>query len=184
MKSRRSIETFRLHLMLTTALVVICFACIAAVLTFVPLLAHFDSAELGSNSSAELAAYLIHLHESFWPMIGGAVVASVASAMLVFERMRAPLVGFVSVYRLVAGGKTPGPVRIRRLDYLQDEADELNRMLDALQQRRAAEQRQLARVDETLCELDACELQPKSAAAIAEIRDALALLRQNITESE
>lgn len=184
MRTRRSLTSFRLHLVLTSALVVISFACVAAVLTFVPLFAAFDSMELGSDSSAEIAAYLIRTHESFWPVIGGAVIASVASGMVLFRRMRSPLARFSRVYQQLAAGGTPGPIRIRRLDYLQDEADELNRLLDAIRQRTSEEQRQVARIEESLRELDACELEPKAAAAIEEIRDALAPLRRSAAEAE
>jgi methyl-accepting chemotaxis protein len=183
MRTRRSLETFRIHLVLTAALVVMSFAFVAAVLSFVPLFAHFDSKEFGSDSTAEIAAYLIHLHESFWPVIGGAVIASVVSGMVLFQRMRKPLARFASVYRRLAEGETPGPIRIRTLDYLQDEADNLNRMLDAIRQRTTEEQRQVARIEEALCELGACELEPKGAAAIAEIRDSLAPLRRSISEA-
>jgi methyl-accepting chemotaxis protein len=183
MRTRRSLGTFRIHLAVTAALGVMSFAFVAAVLTFVPLFAHFDSKELGSHSRGEIAAYLIHLHESFWPVIGGAVLASVVSGMVLFQRMRSPLSRFASVYRRLAEGETPGPIRIRALDYLQDEADELNRMVVAIRQRTAEETRQVARIEEALCELDACELEPKGAAAIAEIRDSLAPLRRTISEA-
>ncbi len=184
MRTRRSLGTFRIHLALTAALGVMSFAFVAAVLTFVPLFAHFDSKELGSDSTAEIAAYVIHLHESFWPVIAGAVIASVVSGMVLFQRMRSPLARFAVVYRRLAEGETPGPIRIRALDYLQDEADELNRMLDAIRQRTTNEQRQVARIEEALSELDAGELEPKGVAAIAEIRDLLAPLRRRIAEAE
>lgn len=141
MKTRRSLETFRLQLVSTATLTVIAFACVAAVLTFVPLFAYFDSMELGSDSSAEIAAYLIRIHESCWPVIWGAVIASITSGMVLFQRMRSPLARFASVYH------------------------------------------QLARIQDALRGLDAYELEPKAATAVAEIRDSLTPLRQSITQA-
>jgi hypothetical protein len=183
MSIRRSLGTFRIHLVLTAAVVVLTFAVVTAVLTFVPIFAAFDSKELGSNAAGEIATYMLLLHKSFWPVIAGAMIASVVSGALLFERMRLPLARFASVHRQLAEGQTPGPVQLRAVDYLHDEADELNQMLDAIGRRSAEEQRLLARVEEALCELDAYELEPKGAAAIAEIRRSLAPLRRNIGEA-
>ena len=52
MSVRRSLGTFRIHLVLTAAVVVLTFAVVTAVLTFVPIFAHFDNKELGSNAAA------------------------------------------------------------------------------------------------------------------------------------
>jgi methyl-accepting chemotaxis protein len=183
MSMRRSLGTFRIHLVLTAAVVVLTFAVVTAVLTFVPIFAHFESQELGSKAAGEIAAYMLLLHKSFWPVIVGAIIASVVSGTLLFERMRLPLARFASVHRQVAEGQTPEPVELRAVDYLHDEADGLNQMLDAIRQRTAEEQRLLACVEEALCELDGYELEPKGAAAIAEIRNSLAPLRRNIGEA-
>ena len=183
MVMRRSRETFRIHLVLTAAFVVLSFAFVTAVVTFVPLFAHLGNARPDSDSAAEMAAYVIHLHESFWPLVAGTVIASVVSGMVLFQRMRLPLVRFASVYRQVAEGETPEPIQIRTLDYLQDEAAELNRMLVGLGQRSSEARRQLARIEEALSELDACELEPKACAAITEIRESLTPLRKSISEA-
>jgi len=181
---RRSLETFRLHLILTAALVVLSFASVAAVLTFVPLFAYLAHAELDSAAGAEIASYLIQLHESFWPVVLGAVIASATSGMVLFQRMRSPLVRFASVHRQLAEGHTPEPIELRALDYLQDQADELNQMVEAIRLRSEQEQNIVAGIEETLCELEACELEPKGAAAIAEIRDALPLLHRYTPQAD
>lgn len=184
MMQRRSMGTFRLHLMLSAGLVVLSFASIAAVLTFVPLFVFLAHTELDSAAGAELSAYFIQLHESFWPMVAGAVIASITSGMVLFERMRSPLARFASVYRRLAEGHTPEPVQIRALDYLQDEANELNRMLETIRRHRDEEQSRVVRIEETLRELEACDLEPKGVAAIAEIRDALAPRHRHAPQAE
>jgi len=184
MKPRRSLGTFRLHLMLTGALVVLSFASVAAILTFVPLFVYLAHLELDSAAGGELAAYFMQLHESFWPVVAGAVVASTASGMVLFQRMRSPLSRFVLVYQRLAEGHTVAPIRVRTFDYLQDEADELNRMLEAIRRRRDEERNSLARLEETLCELEDCELESKAAAALSEIRESLASLHRDRTQSE
>ena len=173
MTSERSLETFRLHLMLTATLLVLTFAGVAAVLTFVPLFAYLDDVDLASVAAAEISAYFIHLHESFWPVVAGAIIASTASGLVLFQRMRSPLTRFAAVYRVLAQGGVPAPLRIRATDYLQSESNELNHLIEAIRQRDMEERHQLERAREALSELEATERAPKDLAALAEIREAL-----------
>ena len=174
----RSLGTFRFHMVLTAALVVLSFSGIAALLVFVPLFSHLGAGSPGSGANAGLVDYLLFLHESFWPVVAGSALASIASGMILFERMRSPLRRFRSIYRQVADGEIPSPISLRAFDYLRDESDDLNRMIGALLQRRADEQRELEQMRQALLELAACDLPDKGAGAIAEIQGALSRLQE------
>ncbi len=173
MTSERSLETFRMHLMLTATLVVLTFAGVAAVLTFVPLFVYLNDVDLASVAAAEISSYFIHLHESFWPVVAGAIIASTVSGLVLFQRMRSPLTRFRAVYRALAQGEIPAPIRIRTADYLQSESNELNRLIEVIRQRDMEERRQLDRAQEALSELEGTERTPKELTALAEIREAL-----------
>lgn len=147
---RASLGTFGLHLTLTAACVTGVFALLAAATLFVPLFTRLDESALSPDAKGEIAGYVLHLHRSFWPVVLGSMIASVASGMLLFQRMRAPLVRFVRVYADLAGGRSPEPLTIRGRDYLQEETEALNRMIEAQDARRAALHDELERLGEIL----------------------------------
>lgn len=151
---RPSLSTFRRHLALTAASVTLAFTLSAAMLLFVPLFAHLEGGEFGAEALGGISAYVLHLHESFWPVVLGALAASIASGLLLFERMRSPLVRFVSVYEAMARGDTPAPLALRTLDYLHDEADALNAMVDALAHRRDQMREEVTRIEEALADVE------------------------------
>jgi len=177
--SPHSLGTFRLHLMLTAGLVVLTFASIAALLIFVPLVARFSATSSGSAEQTGLVDYLLFLHESFWPVVACSVAASMASGMVLFEKMRSPLERFRSTYVQIAAGRIPDPISIRAVDYLRNETADLNRVLEVLRQGRADRQREIERIAEALRELEAFDLPDKGTAAVVGIQDALDRLRQD-----
>ena len=179
--SRRpySLGTFRFHIVLTAALVVLSFSGTAAFLTFVPLISRFGAGSPGSDAHSGLADYLLFLHGSFWPVVAGSVLASIASGMILFERMRSPLRRLRSTYVQISDGEMPAPISIRKFDYLRDETADLNRMLEAIGRRRSDERLDLEIIRQAIQELAACDLPAKGAGAIAEIHGALSRLQQD-----
>ncbi len=172
--------TFRIHMVLTAGLVVLTFSAIAALLIFVPLVSRFGAGSPDSAGNLGLAEYILFLHESFWPVVACSVLASMASGMVLFERMRSPLRRLRRVYAQIAEGKIPAPISIRAVDYLRDEMDELNLMLETLRQHQADQTGALERIGQGLQELDACELPAKETGMVAELQEALTTLRQNV----
>jgi methyl-accepting chemotaxis protein len=147
-----TLRAFRWHLALTAAVVTAVFSFVAAATLFVPLFSYLASGEFSQDELGGIASYVLHLHESFWPVVAGALTASVASGMVLFERMRAPLVRFLRVYDELAAGRFPRPLELRGRDYLRSEAAALNRMVDALRERNAEAQHELERLREVLAE--------------------------------
>jgi methyl-accepting chemotaxis protein len=176
--SQRSIETFRIHLALTTAVVTAGFALVVGTAMFVPLFVQFDRSDLDQSSLAGIADYLIQLHTSYWPVVFGAIVGSIVSGMLLFLRMTAPLKRFVNVFEAVGRGEVPEAVKIRATDYIQAQADALNAMLEALALRATSRARDVSRLEEALDDLEALELEPRAAGVVAEVRGASDGLRK------
>lgn len=171
-------RAFRRHLALTAALVTTGFLLMAALLLFVPIFAHLGTSELPADAAGGLAAYVLHLHESFWPVVLGALLASVASGLLLFERMRSPLVRFAATYRRLAAGEIPEPIELRTGDYLHDEARQLNDLVRAVADRRSRMTREIERLDLALAEIHAEATSAKVAGAAAEAGRALESLRR------
>jgi len=171
-------------MVLTAGLVALSFSGTAAILIFVPIVSHFGAGSPGSDTHAGLADYLLFLHGSFWPVVAGSVLASIASGMISFERLRSPLRRQRSTYVQIADGEIPGPISIRALDYRRVEARDLHRMLEALRQHYACRGRGLEHIRQALRELEACDLQGKGAGALAEIRGTLSRLQQDAAPNE
>ena len=174
---RRTHKTFRLHLMLTAAIVTATFALVSALLVFVPVFTHLDSDHFDRDVMGGVARYALHLHASFWPVVVGAMIASVASGMVLFERMRSPLRRFAQVYQAVAAGETPDPVRLRAYDYLHGEARDLNDLLEFLRRQRETTRHALEQLEHALAEAESAEAPAKRDAALAQAREAIETLR-------
>ena len=178
MSSTRSLNTFRLHLVLTTAGITAGFALVIGTSLFVPLFVQLERGDLDRAAMAGVAGYLLQLHASYWPVVAGTIMASVVGGLLLFRRMTAPLVRFVGIYDRLANGEIPKPVHLRRTDYMRLEAEALNAMIAALAARAEREASDLFRLDESLSDLESAELEPKAEAALAEARAAAGSLRE------
>ena len=145
MSPQRTRNTFRAHLILTCAISTLSFGLLIGASVFVPLAVQLDRPDLDPDVTAGIAQHFLDLHRAFWPVVLGALIASILSGMLLFQRMTSPLQRFVGVFESIARGEVPQPLTIRRLDYLTAEAEALNRMLEALRQARAARDSDTAR---------------------------------------
>lgn len=175
---RRVLSTFRLHLVLTSVAVAGTYALVIAAATFAPLVTQLDRGPLDRTALLGIADTILYLHATYWPVVGGMLVATVASAMLLFRRMTAPLVRFDRVFAEVARGEVPDDVRIRDTDYLQDEASALNHMLARLRERASTRARGIAQLEEALAELEAATPRDaKTEAALEQGREGLRALR-------
>ncbi len=133
---RRS--TLRLHLVITSVTATAGFAAVIAVSLFVPVMTHLGRDGLRPDEMIGVADHILFLHAGFWPVVAVSLFCSMASGVWLYERMKAPLVRWVRAYSEIAADRVPDPVVIRRTDYLHEEADALNRMIEALRGRRAA----------------------------------------------
>jgi methyl-accepting chemotaxis protein len=108
------------------------FGLVIALSLFMPLVMQFDRGELDSTNTAAIAEYFLFLHGAFWPVLLCALAGSVATAMLLYQRMTGPLAQFVQSYDAIERGECPEQITIRKLDYLSLEAEALNRMIATL----------------------------------------------------
>lgn len=174
---RRVLSTFRLHLVLTCTVVAGAYALVIAAATFSPLVSQLDRDVLDRSALVGVADTILYLHATYWPVVAGMLFATVASAMVLFQRMTAPLVRFRQAFEAVSGGAVPGDLVIRGTDYLQDEADALNQMLARLREDARSHARGTAQLEEALAELEAGPLDAKAAAALEQGREGLRALR-------
>jgi methyl-accepting chemotaxis protein len=178
MTPRRRRSTFRRHLILTSAAATGVFAALVGASLFVPLVAQLDRPGLDRQIAGGIAEHILYLHRSFWPFVLGTLIASVGSGLLLYDRMTGPLVRFVHAFAQISRGELPSKLILRRVDYLGDEADALNAMIEALGERAAARESGLARCQELLSDLAAAASSNREQAAlVGEIQEALKGIR-------
>jgi len=157
---RRTLMTFRRHLLLTCVTVTAVFAAIVALSIFVPLAAELNRVGVDDEVAAGLAEHFLFLHKALWPLIFLSLVACMVSAVVLYQRMRAPLVRFVRCFEEIGRGSVPEPLVIRAGDYLTEEADALNRMIDSLATMDSERRRAAQRIEEILDEISSREFDP------------------------
>jgi methyl-accepting chemotaxis protein len=176
MNPRRRRSTFRRHLILTSVASTAVFAALVGASLFVPLVAQLDRPDLDRQAAGGIAEHILYLHRSFWPFVFGALIASVGSGILLYERMTGPLVRFVHAFAQIARGELPAKLILRRVDYLGDEADALNAMIEALGERARAREAALAHCQELAGDL-ASAGSPEQRRLAGELQDALKGIR-------
>jgi methyl-accepting chemotaxis protein len=179
---RRSRRNFRIHLLLTSSFAIVAFATVIATSLFAPLVVQLGRSEASPEELAGAAHQFLFLHEGFWPVVAVSLVCAIASALLLYQRMTAPLVRFHRAYEEVSHGRLPGPLVIRATDYLQEEAAALNGMTSALRERALALESRVAAVREVVELLEGREekLDPEAHELIDRLRARLQELESHV----
>lgn len=174
MADRRTLRTFRGHLVLTGAIATLSFAAVIALSILIPIGTQLGRADLGSAEAYGLAAHFLFVHAALWPLVALALGASIAAGHFHFQRMRQPLIRFTRAFEAIASGSVPAPITIRSTDYLTDETDVLNAMLSALQRRERARGEAIARLEELTSELGSQGVSERTIGELREIVEQLA----------
>lgn len=166
-QNRRTLTTFRLHLLLTSSITTLTFIAVIAVSLFLPLALHLDREGLGSVASAGIAEHFLYLHAAFWPVALCSLCGCIATALLLYRKMVGPLVQFIRCFEAIGRGECPDEISIRRSDYLGVEVSALNRMIADLRQQSRCRSEALAELDAIADELLECSDDPVDASAMA-----------------
>lgn len=167
-RNRRTLRSLRSHLWLTAALGTLAFASVIALSIFAPILADIDRTDADDPEALGLVRHFVFLYRSFWPLVLVSLLASLAAATVLFQRMRAPLVRHVRAYEAIAEGVVPAQLPIRAWDYLSEETDALNSMIASLRRQQALRMQAAARIEEVIGDL-AMRGTPES--VLAELQD-------------
>ena len=98
---------FRLHLVLTSLGTTVCFLFVVTAALFAPLMARMDIDQVSLEVAGGIAAQVLYLHETFWPVVLASLCGVVGSANYLYGRFTSPLVRFVRAFDAIAAGRTP-----------------------------------------------------------------------------
>jgi methyl-accepting chemotaxis protein len=175
--TQRSLSSFQLHLVVTTACVTAGFCLMIGLSIFVPLAIQLSRPELDDSIAGGIGRHALDMHASFWPLVVVCMAGAVAAGMLLYRKMTGPLFRFVRAFQALARGESPAPIVIRRTDYLAGETEELNRMLVAVAKRDAERARAVEQILRIADELPTAATGPESAELARELREAAKVIR-------
>ncbi len=124
------VEGFHLKFVVTTCAYIALLLFVAcAIVLAVPMIALLRS---GEQAGPEIADRFLLLHAWVWPCL--IVTLALVAVIVVFmtHRVAGPLVRFRRVFAQVRAGRLPAQVRLRRGDFLWQEAEDLEAMLAGL----------------------------------------------------
>ena len=137
------VETFQLQLAGVAVLHFALFALIVASTLFVPIIIRLESGDISSPHVQAAAREFLWLHTRLWPPLFGAFILLVLHNILVTHRVAGPLYRFRRHLKAVGDGDLSSPMRVRRTDYLKQEAEVINDMVESLSNKVARAEQQL-----------------------------------------
>ena len=130
------ISTFQYRLLVVNLLHACVIVLIFAVVVFLPLMVQLRSGGLASAAENEEAAIaFLFLHARLWPALILVLSLLAFHSVIISHRVAGPLYRFQRVWKAVAEGDLSVRARIRKTDYLRNEADLINEMIEALTKR-------------------------------------------------
>jgi len=128
-------KKLQLSLLVTTLFYLALFVLVVGVALFLPPFLDLEGGGADSRKAMQAATQILYLHGHFWWPVLFTLVFIGLHSIRTSHRFAGALYRFEQVFENVAKGVVPGPVRLREKDYLQEEAQVINRMLEALRTR-------------------------------------------------
>jgi len=128
------------------------FVVVTAVSLFLPSMIELRNLEDYSEKTVQAANQILYLHDYFWPAVLFVLIAIILSSIRVSHKIAGPLFRFSRTFEVIGKGELPSTMRIRKGDYLVEEAEVINRMLEGLRENVRAIQEAHAVLRETLSE--------------------------------
>ena len=134
-RRRLLVDDLQYRLLAVNLLYVVTVLLIFAAALFLPLMLELGSDATSLAEKQEAASQFLSLHTRVWPALLAVFLLLAIHSLVVSHRVAGPLVGFRRVLRAVAEGKLTVRASIRKNDYLAKEADSINVMIAALQEK-------------------------------------------------
>jgi methyl-accepting chemotaxis protein len=131
-RRRFLILNFQYQLLAVSVLYFLSILLIFVGILFIPSMIQLGSSPLSGKEALEAANQFLSLHSSVWPGILVVFVLLIIHSILVSHRIAGPLYRFRTFFSDIANGQLGKQVRIRKNDYLQEDAQMINEMIGSL----------------------------------------------------
>lgn len=133
-RSRTRIQIL-ITLLLSATGMTLGFAVLLLATMLFPFVAPLEQSNASPQALAPLAARVVEIHQSFWPVVTTSLLAVWTASLLLYRRAAGPFQRFERLFRALAEGRMPQPVHIRNTDFLYAETEAFNDMLRVLRDR-------------------------------------------------
>jgi methyl-accepting chemotaxis protein len=120
---------------ITTFMYVACLLIMLYAVVFLPIAQPLYDPSVSWEQHAQVAAQFLELNERIWPWLIVTFLVLLLHSMYFMHRIAGPLYRFSALFRSIGTGKLHQRARLRKHDYLHQEAHAFNSMLDNLEDR-------------------------------------------------
>ncbi len=122
----------QIRLLLNSLLHVFLFVTVTALSLFLPPMLELRHFEVHSQKTVQAANQMLYLHDYFWPAVLLVLIAIFLDSIRASHKIAGPLFRFNQTFEEIGQGKLPASIRIRKGDFLLEETEVINRMLEGL----------------------------------------------------
>ena len=142
----------QIALLRNSFLYVLLFVAVIGVVFFVPLMADLIDTESPSARTVQVQNQMRYLHTYFWPAVIFAMILIFLHSVRASHKVAGPLYRFKVVLEALKQGEISSPISIRKGDYLHQEADLINEVLESLRHNLEGLQQAQVQLNEALSE--------------------------------
>jgi methyl-accepting chemotaxis protein len=99
---------------------------------FIPVMMELDRVDYASDQAVQAASKILYLHSKFWPAVIFALLVIGLHSIRTSHKIAGPLYRFDRLFETVKEGNLSEKVRLRKGDYLLNEMENINEMLESL----------------------------------------------------
>ena len=99
---------------------------------FIPVMIELDRVDYASEQAVNAASKILYLHSKFWPAVLLVLVLICLHSIRTSHKIAGPLYRFDRLYESMKEGNLPKKVTLRKGDYLKNEMENINEMLESL----------------------------------------------------
>ena len=120
----------QLNLVFISFSYVIFFCAVIGTYLFIPLMMELDKSDIGSDRAFMAASRILYLHEKIWPALLLCFFAIGCHSIFISHKIAGPLYRVNLIFKAMKEGIMPTPIRLRTGDYLYNEMENFNQMLE------------------------------------------------------
>jgi len=108
------------------------FLVVVGSILFIPVMLELDRVDYASEQAVQAASKILYLHSKFWPAVLLVLVLICLHSIRTSHKIAGPLFRFDRLYESMKEGNLPKKVTLRKGDYLRNEMENINEMLESL----------------------------------------------------
>ena len=100
---------------------------------FIPAMIELDRVDYASDQAVQAASKILYIHSKFWPAVIFSLIVIALHSIRTSHKIAGPLYRFDRLFESIKEGNLSQKISLRKGDYLINEMDNINEMLESLQ---------------------------------------------------